>query len=263
MAALALAVVAVGCSAGQEGRQDRHHGPYDVDPSGRERVLTIHAYGGMTAANYQWAPREAQFLLYGDGRVLQSCTRDESSPSLLPCLSETHVSPDEIQLIVAAADKAGLMSDREFDDYLVTDADTTVFDLTVGGSTHRVQAYGLFPDYPSSNLGVKVARMKLIAFSNSMTDLGGFLGRKLETQPYAATSLQVRCDRVEALGMGGGPLRAWPLAKIPGDGGDALTLTGDDMASFVASAGGATVFTVWTVPGGYCRLSAHPLLPDE
>jgi hypothetical protein len=256
MAALAIAVVASGCSAGQ------HTGPYAVETSGRERLLTIYAYGGMTASDYQWTPQEAQFSLYGDGRVILSCARDESSPSLLPCLNETHVSPDEIQRIVAAADKAGLLTDAKFDDYLWTDDETTVFRTTVGGASHRVEAYALDPKYPSTNVGVKLARLRLLAFQASMTDLGGFLGRSVETRPYAATAFRVRCNRVDALGSVG-PLRTWPLSQDPDNGGQGLTLTGDDMTGFVAAASGATVFTGWALPSGYCQLSAHPLLPDD
>ena len=256
MAALAVAMVAIGCSAGQQS------GPYALETAGNKLVLTIYAYGGMTASNYQWAPQEARFSLYGNGRVLQSCLRDESNPSLLPCLNETHVSPDEIQRIVTAADKAGLLSDAAFDDYLWTDDETTVFKTTVGGSTHKVEAYGLSPDYPSTDAGVKLARMRLLAFRASMTDLGDFLGRKVETQPYAATSLRVQCSPADAQSSEA-QLRPWPVAADPGIGGHGLTLTGDDMVRFVAAAGGATVFTVWTVPSGYCHIDAHPVLPDE
>lgn len=259
MAVLAVAVVASGCSAG---RQSQHGGPYHVETSGNKLLLTIYAHGGMAASNYAWAPQEAQFSLYGDGRVIQNCAPAQTNPSLLPCLNEAHVSPDEIQRIVTAADEAGLLADAAFDDYLWTDDETTVFRTTVDGSTHKVEAYALDPNYPSTNEGVKVARQRLIAFRSSMTDLGGFLGRKVETRRYAATSLFVRCDDQEALGSDG-PLRTWPLSADPDNGGKGLTLTGDDMARFVAAARGATVFTVWAAPGGYCRLSAHPLLPDE
>ena len=138
MAVLAVALVAIGCSAGREDQRNEHRGPYDLETSGSERLLIIYAYGGMTASNYQWAPQEATFSLYGDGRVIQSCSRDEISPSLLPCLNEAHVSPDEIQRIISAADNAGLLFDRKFDDYLWTDDETTVFGTIVGESTHWV-----------------------------------------------------------------------------------------------------------------------------
>ena len=262
MAALALAVIAIGCSGGQESRRDLHHGPYSLETSGNKLLLTIYAYGGMTAASYQWAPREAQFSMYGDGRVLQNCSADESNPSLLPCLNETHVSPAEIQRIITAAGEAGLLTDAAFDDYLWTDDDTTVFATTVGGSSHRVEAYALNPNYPSKNVEVKLARLRLLAFRASVTHLGDFLGRKVETRSYEATAIRVRCDRVDALGSVG-PLRTWPLSQNPDNGGEGLTLPGDDMTRFVAAASGATVFTGWAVPSGYCRLSAHPLLPDD
>ena len=262
MAALMVALVATGCSGRQESQGNQHHGPYELETSGNERLLIVYAYGGMTAANYRWAPEEAAFSLYGDGLVIQGCSLDESNPSLLPCLNEAHVSPDEIQRIISAADEAGLLSDRKFDDYLWTDDQTTVFGTTVGGSTHWVEAYALDPRYPSKNEDVKIARQRLIVFRAEMADLGGFLGRKVETQPYAATALRVQCNRVDAPGSVG-PLRTWPLSQAPDLGGEALILTGDDMARFMVAADGATVFTKWAVPSGYCQLSAHPLSPNE
>ena len=109
---------------------------------------------------------------------------------------------------------------------------------------------------------MKIARQRLIVFRAEMADLGGFLGRKVETQPYAAMALRVQCNRVNAPGSVG-PLRTWPLSRAPDIGGEALILTGDDMARFMVTAAGATVFTAWAVPSGYCQLSAHPLSPNE
>jgi hypothetical protein len=268
MAVLAIAVIAGGCSVGQP---SWHSGPYRVESASDKLLLTIYTYGGMTAAMYSWAPQEAQFSLYGDGRVIQKCESAQAHqmyPLVVPCLNESHVSPDDIQRIVAAADDAGLMSDAAYDDYLWTDDETTVFRTTADGTTHRVEAYALSPDYPSTSEVVKAARQRLIAFRSGMADLGGFLGRKVETQPYAAASLRIRAYCMKTSGSGGsvgsgGQLRTWPLSADPTNGGKGLTLAGKDMATFVAAAAGATVFTGWTVPGGTCELSAHPLLPGE
>ena len=259
MGILAIGLVATGCSVGQ------HSGPYDVATAGNKLVLTIYTYGGLAASNYdQWASSESQFSLYGDGRVILNCAAYQMHPDVLPCLDEIHVSPDEIQRIVVAADTAGLLSDASFDDYLWTDDETTVFKTTVGGTTHTVEAYALDPSYPSTDGGVKAARQRLIAFRASMTDLSGFLGRKMDIKPYAATSMRVRAHSAETSSpQAPAPVRTWPLPQARAEGGTGVTLTGVDMATFVGAAAGATVWSVWSAPNGYFQLSAHPLCPNE
>jgi hypothetical protein len=266
---LAAIVVAGGCSAGQQagpagqqaGSVAQHAGPYDVDTAADKLIVTIHAYGGMEQSDYSWAPPEAQFSLYGDGRVILSCaSADKSSPPLLPCLHETQISPNEIQMVVAAADKSGLLSDAKYDDYFVTDLDTTVFETTVGGTTHTVEAYALYPEFAGVG-GAQAARQLLLAFRADIADLGRFLGRTVDTRPYAASALRIQSTQVEA--PVSDLVRAWPLSMAPKDGNAGLTLTGADMATFVAAAAGANVFTVWQAPSGYYRLSAHPLFPGE
>jgi hypothetical protein len=258
---MATVVVAAACSGGQPGAQ--HRGPYALDTAGDKRILVIYSYGGMEASDHPWVHSEAEFSLYGDGRVILSCApADGSYPPLLPCLNETHVSPSEIQQIVADADAAGLLTDAglDIDDNFVTDEDTTVFETTVGGSTHKVEAYALYPQFTNMSR-TAAARQRLLAFRADMADLKRLLGRNVDPRPYEATTLRIQATRVDSPAPY--DVRPWPLSVDPGGAVNGRSLTGEDMAAFIAAANRATVFTVWQAPSGYYQLSVHPVFPGE
>ena len=143
-AAMAICLVAAGCSGGSTASSEGARASYAVEPDGNKLILSVYEYGGMTWSYYlYWWSHEPEFSLCGDGRVIVSCSPDVSKPPVLPCVNETHVSPDEIQRIIAAADKTGLLADGTYDADSVTDQTTTVFETTVGGYQHKVQAYAL------------------------------------------------------------------------------------------------------------------------
>lgn len=261
--ALAVLLIAGACSGGHP--QERSSG-YDVAAGGNKLILSISTFGGMTRAYYNWTFEEPLFSLYRDGRVILRCDQaDVEVPTVLPCVNETQVSPDEVQRIVAAADAAGLLSDGTFDADLITDGSTTVFQTTVGGSTHKVEAYFLETEARSRDQSIDAERQRLIAFRTQMEDLGGFLGRSLAKKPYVATSLTVVTHQVDASSVDAQtPMSVWPLAMDPSSSANtAFTLTGDDMAAFISATQNARVDGIWHAPSGFYEVSAHPGYPDE
>ncbi len=248
---------------------------YAVEIGPDKLILRIADEGGFVPAGYQLT-RLPEFALCGDGSVIVAGPLDATYPRLLlPDLRLLHVSPAEIQSILAAADEAGLLGpDASYDVGGVADAGTSVFTTTVAGVTHVVSAYALGL---SEDLGtpqdVAAARSKLEAFQKQMLDLSTFLGRPVDgAEAYQPTVMRVFTTPAQTPNSAGPSARfvAWPIGIDPASGMKTaiegvlcIAVTGADLTAFTAAARNADVVTVWTAPSGRYTISVRPLYPDE
>lgn len=277
MALLAAPLIAAGCggaaASGTAGSPAASAGAtpgttpsavakYQVGTGADSLILQISNEGGFTSPAFQLT-RTPLFALYGDGRVIAPGPVDASMPSpLLPNLRQEHVTPAEIQEIVAAADAAGLLGpNANYGGPGMPDAPNTVFRTTVAGATHVINA-------SADGVG---DQGKLADFENSVLDLSGLLGRKVgDDGAYQPAGLNV-FSSVASQPDATQPVMTWPLTADPGtagattliDGTRCLAVKGADLAPFLAAAQNATGGTIWKAPSGEYSVSVRPLYPEE
>ena len=246
---------------------------YAVETGADKSILRISDQGGFVPPIY-WLTRTPRFVLYGDGRAIVMGPVDSIYPGpLLPNIRQLHVTPADIQTILAAADAAGLLGrDATYMDADITDADTTVFATTVDNVTHVVRVYALDEATTSQTGDVGAARAKLRDFQSKVLNLPAFLGRSIADAAYKSTSMRVFTSRQTTDPISPSPqVVAWPLAADPATAGQAtdtdgircMLLTGNDLAAFMTVATTANSTTRWTAPSGRYSVSVRPLYPDE
>jgi len=235
---------------------------YPVATGADSLILQIASEGGFTSPSFQLT-RTPLLALYGDGRVIVPGPISATSPGpLLPSLHQQHVTPAEIQKIMAAADAAGLLGpDATYGGPGMPDAPNTVFRTTVAGVTHLINA---------SAEGV-AAQTTLGDFENSILDLSKMLGRTVADdglyQPAGINLFSSVASQPDATQ----PIVTWPLAADPAtaggttlvDGVRCLAVKGADLATFLAAAQTATSVTIWKAPSGEYTVSVRPLYPEE
>ncbi len=247
---------------------------YVVAAGADKPILRLSKYGGFMPPGYLLTMMPT-VALYGDGRLIVQGPTIEIYPApLLPNLRQLHVTPAEIQKIVAAADAAGLLGpDAHYDAINIMDAGTTVFTTTVDGRTHTVSAYALGESGISNDAAVTSGRTKLVDFSTKISDLARFLGRPLsDTQAYAPTEMRVFVGPAPGVDPAfPNPQTApWPLTVNPklghaitNPGITCMVIKGADLTSFLKVATGANALTVWSAPSGRFSVSVRPLYPEE
>jgi hypothetical protein len=225
-------------------------------------ILQIASEGGFISPSFQLT-RTPLLALYGDGRVIVPGPVDAASPGpLLPNLRQQHITPAEIQTILAAADAAGLLGPNvTYGGPGMPDAPNTVFRTTVASVTHLINASGT---------GVE-AQTKLGAFENSVLNLSGTLGRTVpDDGPYQPAGFNV-FSSVASQPDATAPVVTWPLSADPAtaggttlvDGVRCLAAKGADLTAFLAAAKTATAGTIWKAPSGEFSVSVRPLYPEE
>lgn len=238
--------------------------PYPVDTAPDQAILRIDVSGWFIP------DRLPVLVLYGDGRILSNPRGDYlSPPPLLRELRETHVNSSEIQTILVAADRAGLMDADARYEADITDANNTVYVLTVGGISHKVSSYGGGGAHgPNQNERMRLDRFYEQVFRN----LDGLLGRHLAWNSYQPIAVEVWAQAPSnwpGLTSGDAAL-TWPLALDPATAADrtpstprygCLIVTGSDIAKLAEAAREASMGSVWMAPSGPWKLDARPVIP--
>ncbi|HEU4356010.1 MAG TPA: hypothetical protein VFT27_10515 [Actinomycetota bacterium] len=286
--ALALAVVACGrlnedgtgggsgTTGGTGGSGSTGAEPIEHPTGADEVVLRWEYRDGFVPYEYL-LKRLPSWTLTGDGRVIVEGPMIEIYPSpALPNVQVRQVSEDGVQAILRAAQDAGLMDgDASYDYRCITDAPTTVFTTTAGGSTSVVSAYALGDAAGGNCPDVDVdARWTLAAFRDRLGDLSwlpeGSVG---EEEPYVADAVRIYVMPYQ--GQPDLPQEpvAWPLEEPldrfgkPVEGGLEDTrcgvVSGSDLETLAPLMQGANDLTPWTSDGQEYRLILRPLLPDE
>ena len=281
---LAIPVLAAACTAaGSTGAPGTSGAPgtggpaghhYTVETAPDKQILRLTNEGGFVAPGYLLTA-VPQFALFGDGRVVVPGPVDAMYPGpLLPNLRQIHITGDEIQKIVAAADAAGLLGpNANYNATNIADAGTAVFTTTVDGRTHVISAYALFESGTTDDQTATAARAKLLDFQDKILDLSKFLGRTIGDEAYQPTAMRIFARLASADQSGLTPqVVNWPLAKDPMTAGQptttapdtrCLAIDGADLTTFLTIANTANAITVWVAPSGRLNISVRPLYPNE
>ena len=234
---------------------------YYVRTGPADAIVKIDGWAGPPSpATLEFMP---SLVLYGDGRIVES----GYSESFVPELYQYHVSPDEIQLILAAADEAGLLGPNA----VYHDPETTLYDgwwttytVTVGGQVHEI---GTYMSGESDDEALNAAQDRLAAFHQAMNNLGAFLGRKMAAEPYEPPSIRVFSSRADAVAT----MMVWPLDVDLATAGQptyyrdyrCVVLSGSDLTQFRAATETAHRGTIWTDGKATYKVMARPIFPDE
>jgi hypothetical protein len=248
---------------------------YAVEAGPDKLTLRLTDEGGFVAPGFLLT-RLPRFALYGDGRVIVPGPVVAISPGpLLPNLRQLHVTPAEMQMIVAAADADGLLGpDATYTATNISDASTSVFTTIVDGGTHVISAYALSESGTGANATEAAARAKLQDFQAKILDLAGFLGRPVsDAESYQPTAMRVFLSSAQAPDPSGPTPQVvtWPLVADPASTGQAtandgvrcVALSGTDLTAFMAVARTANTLTIWTAASGRYAVSVRPLYPEE
>jgi hypothetical protein len=251
---------------------------YSIETGTNKLILQVREGGGFVAPSSQLTNMPT-FALYGDGRVIVPGPVDAMYPApLLPNLRVFHVTPAEIQKILAAADAGGLLgANANYDATGVADLGTTTFTTVVAGKVHTISAYALSAEFKSGDPTVDAARARLVAFKDKLANLTGLLGRQMNDEAYEPTSVRVFAGpAVETPSTGITPqVVDWPLSLDPATAGQpavvgslnaslrCIALTGTDLAAFLAVARTANSATIWKAASGRYAVSVRPLYPEE
>ena len=281
---LTIPLLVVGCvGAGGGGNPSGSTAPptppstaltYSVETGSDKLILRLSIDGGFVAPGFLLT-RMPIVALYGDGRVIVGGPTVEIYPGpLLPNLRQLHVTPAEIQRILAAADADGLLGlDASYMATNIADASTSTFTTIVDGKTHSIGAYALGEGGTIDDAAATAARAKLLDFSNKITDLSKFLGRTLgDAEAYAPTEMRVFIGPVPTAdpAFPNPQVVNWPLTVDPKSGRatinpglSCLAVGGADLTAFLKAATGANVLTIWSTPSGRFSVSVRPLYPEE
>jgi len=211
--------------------------------------------------------------VYADGRIVVSET-DSSDP--MPEVLEYVVSDAGIDLVIEAADDAGLLDDEapDYGDTDVTDQGTTVVLLDIDGTTRAIDVYALEFEEAGLTDDQENARADLIDFIDQLSDPDFYDDTLVEERDYETTALAVvyRPFDPERDDAGYEPV-AWPLGADLADAGEpferagttsrCLVVEGDDVATVLDAAADTYEETPWASGGADYKVTFRPLLPDE
>ena len=277
--ALVLGITAAACAnAPTPGSGSGDGGIVHVGGAG-DLLLRISNEGGFLPPEYTLTATPSLSLL-GDGTVVTPGAQIEIYPGpALPPLVATPITEEGIQAVLRAALDAGLDQDRDYTDLGsvgIADAGTTVFTLTIDGTTHvtRIYALGELGQQPPGMSDQEFsARTRLLGFQTSMQDLRHTLPAGSVGDDAMFTPSGLRLFVSDYRSEQGLPQEAvdWPLATPLSGFGEAATaagfrcgaVTGEDLDAVLPLATRANQLTPWRSEGVNYSIAFRPLLPDE
>jgi hypothetical protein len=245
-------------------------------PTGADEVvLRYDESGGFVPVEFL-AAHVPYFTLYGDGTVVfvsnEAVEWRENQPATGQSIRTAKLSEAQVQdLLEFALADGGLAIARErYDNPMVADAPTAVFEINADGDSKTVSVMALGLDLePGPDTAIKTALAKL---GERLRDFDA--GGSLASQPYAPAAY--RGILLEAAGVQGVNLREWPwpelaLAdfKLPVDASVLQQRTrvltppeaeAVDVEGFEAGVQGGLYYRV---DGMLYTFVLRPLLPDE
>jgi hypothetical protein len=249
-------------------------------PTGAADLLVRIGYEGGFVAPEWLLTQVPGFSLFGDGTALTQGAQTEIYPGpALPPLIATPVDAEGVQAILQAALDAGLDEDHEYTDMGsvgVADASTTVFTLTLDGTTHVTKAYalGILDTQPDGMSDQEyAARTRLLDFQNMVQDLRGSLpaGSVGDDAPFTPTGLRLFVSDYRPDPELKQTAVDWPLDTPLSSFGEPSTLdgttcgavTGADLEALLPLVQTANQLTPWRSQGTKYSILFRPLLPDE
>jgi hypothetical protein len=285
-AALALALVAVGCSPGAASPSPASDAPSpaaspsdtagSVDhPTGAtDVILRFEEGGGMLMVDFA-VTQAPIFTLYGDGTVVVRDPAAQPPPAANGLMVNApfrtaRLSEEQIQSLLSfAVAEGGLGAARErYEHPTVTDVGTAVFTINAGGRSKTVSVYALgFEDAPD-----QLARSQFERLADRLRTFEQAESFEMEDyEPHAWRAVMIESPGVAAKTF------PWPWPEIePADFETVLddptlptlpfhTLTADDVAAMGLGElpGGVMGYYVNAPDGKTYSIPIRPLLPDE
>jgi hypothetical protein len=247
-------------------------------PTGaNEIVLRMDVAGGFVPPEFL-AARLPTFTLYGDGTVVFLSTAQAKqradNVSVGQPVRTAKLSEEQLQALIeyALTDGGLAIAKTEYQNMMVADAPTTVFDINAAGDSKTVSAYGLgFDGQPGPDTAVL---KQLQALSERLADFDQ--GGTIASNPYQAAAYRgVILEQQGA--VQGVQVADWPWIdikpsdfKMPADA-NALQQGTKTLAPAEASAVGVAGFENGVSGGIFLKgpdgkiysLVIRPLLPDE
>jgi hypothetical protein len=245
-------------------------------PTGADEiVLRYDESGGFVPVEFL-AAHVPYFTLYGDGTVVFVSNVPvefrENQPAVGQSIRTAKLSEAQIQDLIefALADGGLAIAREQYDNPMVADAPTAVFEINADGDSKTVSVMALGLDVePGPDTAIKTALAKL---GERLRDFDA--GGSLASQPYAPAAY--RGILLDATGVQGVNVRAWPwpelaLAdfKLPADA-NVLQQRTRVLTPSEAEAVDVAGFEAGVQSGLYYRVDdmlytfvLRPLLPDE
>jgi hypothetical protein len=159
-------------------------GAISYPTAGNQPVVRLTSGGGFVPEGADFRT-PAELVIEGDGSVFRPGAQIEIYPApLLPAVTVAPLDPEGMQIVLEAAEQAGLLAPAP--DYdggasaLVADAPTTVLEIQADGQTYRHEAYALgFEDDTAQQSSATEARSNLNDFVNQLRDLPTMVGDHL------------------------------------------------------------------------------------
>ncbi len=236
-------------------------------------VLRMDVGGGFVPMEFV-ATQAPTFTLYGDGTVIfqsaESPAFGTSGP--LPAWITGKMSEESVQVLLQYALSTGklLGAKPQYDNPMIADASTTVFNINAGGIEKVVSIYGLFeesmPGIPDAadRAGFWQLSELLRTFENEAE-----AGTVTNIQPYRPEMYRV--TMFEGMGQPQSEPIEWPWEDLTvedfprGDEPGAIRMmTAEEVAELVeVPNGGALAIWVEAPDGELVQFAVRPLLPDE
>ncbi|MDX6534384.1 MAG: hypothetical protein QOF68_2128 [Gaiellales bacterium] len=271
------ALAAAGCGAATStGAGSSPTTPGLTYPTGsRDVVLRVSTGGGYVPSEVAMTT-VPEFTLYGDGTVIVpgAVMAIYPGPAMSPLMT-FKLSEEEVQALLASADRSGLLDGRPVDygdmgSVGVSDMPTTTVTLNADGKQVKRDAYALSADATGDRLtpAQREARIALSRFVQS-------LPQGSSPQPYTPSAIAVNIGPFNGERMPDATPMVWPLeGDLASDGKRVssglpyrcLAVTGEDTRTLLETLSGANDQTEWLAqPAGddTFRLVVRPVLPDE
>lgn len=250
-----------------------------VHPTGAtDVVLRYGEEGGFVMASYA-ATRVPIFTLYGDGTIVFQPLSEELPAPLAngatPGVPLRIAKLDDAQmqeLLLFALQDGGLAGARAtYNNDMVADAGTAVFDLAAGGLTKKVSVYALGTDLPDGQAADAPARAAFMRLAERLRDFDR--GGSVPTDVYAPSAY--RGILFEAGGVPGVAPIAWPWDDLkltdfvapPAGGFPSHALSPAQVKAVGVpdelAPGGIRDLYVSAADGKLYSFAVRPLLPDE
>lgn len=275
MAATAsLLMLTAACGHAADAAGSGYDGPPPID--GDAVVLRVEYTGGFVPPSIN-TTRLPLISIYADGRVISEGPTTKIYPGpALPNVQLARISRDDVEKLIAHAERAGVGTAGDLGTPGITDVPSTLFTVQTKDGVKKLEVYALSYEADDQNLTAhqKAARAKLRKLVAELTDLTGTLGAKSvsESEPYRPSAVAAVASPWVASGDTGlpkSPEVVWPGPKLPGASlGEGLnigcvTASGDDASAVLKAATSATSITPWVSDGKRWTLIVRPLLPDE
>jgi hypothetical protein len=235
-----------------------------------QAIVRVSSGGGFVPRGYDFIT-PPELVIEGDGTVFQPGAQIEIYPApLLPAITAAPLDEEGIQVVLAAAEDAGLLapppSYEPDPQYQVADAPTTVVEIHANGQTYRHEAYAL--GFDAAQDESTPARKAMVDFLNQVRDLPTLVGDHLgEAQPYTPERFGVFAEPAapEELQAGDDGIAptvvAWPDAA--GSLAAMQACTEVPAASVGDAFQGANQLTRFSQAGVTYTVFVRVLLPDE